>query len=230
MPTPNETLIEAIDGARARGRRVTLDPPMSDDRIASLEQRCGGHWPTHIRALVESAAGFSVDDFRVDFTGDFLFEFEAALPFGLPIATDGAGNFWVVDIGPDCAWGPVLFVSHDPPVVVVQARDVTDFIAQACADPDPADRVAAWVSEVWNRNPYVVPSGQAGVSDDPVLRAFAEEVGPDSVIADLRDLTPGKGFTWGLAGPNTRVRRAVHHLVFATTRKRSGLFARLFSR
>jgi hypothetical protein len=60
--------------------------------------------PPEIAELLGACRGFygtygAVE--HVDFTGrDLMFEFEPAFPFGLPIAADGYGNFWVVGLHP----------------------------------------------------------------------------------------------------------------------------------
>ena len=54
----------------------------------------------------------------VDFTGSQCsFQHDEIFPHGLPIAADGYGNFWVIDLLPSSAdWGPIYFASlarHD---------------------------------------------------------------------------------------------------------------------
>lgn len=225
-----EELTEMIIRARASGHAVTVDPPMPRAAIADLEARCGAALPTEIRELVEYAQGFSVDSFSVRFGGEEPFEFEGAFPHSIPISHDGGGNFWVVDIAADGQWGAVFFVTHDPPVVVLSASDLGSFIAQAFDTPATAHFENQLVAKIWKRNPYVISREQALASADPVLRAFARELTEDYVIADLRDSVRGKGFVWGIAGPDTDVRRAGSELLFATEKRKRGMLARLFSR
>ncbi len=229
MANLKKELIAGIDRARAAGRGVTVGPPMSREAIADLEVR-SGEMPREVRDLVEYAAGFSIDGLAVRFAGDEAFEFESAFPRGLPIAADGVGNFWVVDVGADGSWGAVFFVAHDPPVILIQARDLIAFIEQVSAGANAAELAEPYVTAIWKRNPHVIPHEQAVASTDDVLQEFAQQLGPDFVIADLRDAAHGKGFVWGLAGPNTEVRRAGNQLLFATERKKRGVLGRLFSR
>lgn len=230
MPTPKEELIHGIDLARAGARNVAIDPPLSHDRIADLEAKCGVALPADVRNLVEYAAGFSVGGFVVHFDGaGEPFEFENAFPCPIPIAADGRGNFWIVDVTSG-GWGPVLFVAHDPPVVVVQSRDIAAFIGEVFSTGEVGKSTEAPVMEVWKRNPDVISYERALASNDKALGDFARQIGPGFEIADLRAATPGMGFAWGLAGPNAEVRRAGTQLIFATERKKRGMIARLFSR
>ncbi|GHF94641.1 hypothetical protein GCM10017567_06390 [Amycolatopsis bullii] len=79
-------------------------------------------------------------------------------PDGVPVATDGFGNHWVVDVR-DGRPAEVLFIAHDPPVVVLQARSVGDFLVQwfeTGLDPDgdsPLDAVHEAANQVWRRPP-----------------------------------------------------------------------------
>jgi hypothetical protein len=217
---PLQDLPELIDRARESGRAVTIDPPMTRDQIADLESRCGA-LAADIRDLLAFASGFSVDDVVVNFHGDQPFEFEGMFRCGVPIATDRKGNFWVVDVGAAGKWGAVLFVAHDPPVTILQAGDVAAFLAQVfearIVDGDA-------VARIWRENPHVVTRKEALTSPDPVVKAFAEQVGDDFAIADLRDRERGKGFVWGAAGPNAKVLRAGANLLFAIEQEKARLF------
>jgi hypothetical protein len=228
--TPKEELIERTDRARAAGRAVVIAPPMSRERMADLAAKCGVALPGQIRELVGYAAGFFVDGFAVDFGGEEPFELENAFPCPIAIAADGAGNFWVVDVTAG-GWGPVFLVAHDPPVVVLQARDIGAFIDQVFDASETIDIVGLFAREmIWKRNPYVIPYEIALASADTTLREFALQLGDRFAIADLRDVTRGKGFVWGLAGPNAEVRRAGNHLLFAVEQKKRGVLSHLFSR
>ncbi|MEO8218802.1 MAG: SMI1/KNR4 family protein [Acidobacteriota bacterium] len=230
MTTPKEELIQGIDRARVSGRAAAIDPPMSRVQIINLKSKVGTALPADIGELVEYAAGFSVDGIAVHFGGEEAFEFESAFPRAVPIATDGAGNFWVVDIASDGSWGAVFLVAHDPPVVVLQARDIAPFIAQVFDAHDTAELQNKLAAQIWKANPYVISQEQALASPDPAVRAFAQQLNENFLIADLRDAARGKGFVWGIAGPNTDVRRAENQLLFATQQKKRGMLARLFWR
>jgi hypothetical protein len=90
--------------------------------------------------------------------GAFGVDLSGIAPDGLPVAADGFGNHWIVDVR-DGRPAEVLFVAHDPPVVVLQARGLGDFLVQwfeSGLDPDgdsPLDAVHEAANEVWRRPP-----------------------------------------------------------------------------
>jgi SMI1 / KNR4 family (SUKH-1) len=134
---------------------------------------------------------FGTDIVRVELSGEELCFAEGAFgldltgiaPDGLPIATDGFGNHWIVDVR-DGRPAEVLFIAHDPPVVLLQARGLGDFLVQwfeTGLDPDqdsPLDAVHEAANEVWRRP-------------------------PDQW--DARTAEPGTGIPW--AGPHAAVRQ-----------------------
>lgn len=228
MTNLRERLVESVDRARESGRDVTIDPAMAPAEIDALAARCGG-LPADIRAVVEYTAGFSIDGFIVRFVGDYPFEFEAIFPCSIPIATDNAGNFWVVDAATGGEWGPVFYVVHDPPVTMLQARDIGSFIDQI-SDAQPAKLAETAVALISKDNPYAISRSQARSSSDPAVRTFAQRIDDRFAIVDLRAREQGAGFVWGTAGPNTEVRRDGERLLFAVEQKKRGLLARMFSR
>jgi hypothetical protein len=101
--------------------RLELLPPLSDSERTAFEGRLPCPLPSEVRELLSVCSGFegsAVD--LVDFTGvRCLFTYEAVFPHGLPIAADGFGNFWVVDLLPTSqGWGPIYFACHDAPVIL----------------------------------------------------------------------------------------------------------------
>ncbi len=219
--TPVQDLISQIDRARVAGRTVIVEPPMTPEQLAVLEERCRAPLPPEILDLAGFTSGFALGDtISVDFTGDQMFEIEEIVPRGIPILADGRGNFWVVDVASNGSLGPVLFLDHDPPVVIVQAPDLSTFLGEVFAVGTVEELADSYVAEVWSRNPYILERAEALVTEDDELRAFAQEVSDDFVIADLRGGTVGRGFVWGLAGPETEIKRAGDRLLFAIQRKK----------
>ena len=226
MPNAKQELINAIARARAAGRVVIVDPPITPADLVGLAARCGTP-PPDIQEFAEYSAGFSVDGFAMSICADQPFEFEQIFACAVAIATDGRGNFWVVDVSANGAWGAIFFIAHDPPVAFVQARDLESFVAQI-ADGRVISIKDNAVALIASENPYVLSRADALASADSVLRAFAELLSDSFVIADMRDLELGKGFVWGAAGPNTEVRRAGEELLFAIERRKRGMLERLF--
>ena len=212
-----------------------LQPPLSDDEIASFQKRLPCPLPDDIRALLLFCRGFTgaAADF-VDFTGsDCMFEDEAAFPHGLPIAADGFGNFWVVDLSPtSTTWGPIYFACHDAPVILYQSPSLENFLSElfkmslppykSLVDDVHEDRLF----EVWRKNPEVMTHEECVASKDPELKAFAQKLGPSFQIIDLRDAKVGFGFSCGRYGPKTVGRRHGTAPIFAYQR-RKGLRGRI---
>ena len=67
---------------------------------------------------------------EIDFTG--LAEGQALdelFPRVATVATDGYGNGWVVDLlRENGGWGPIWFLSHDPPVALHQCNGLATFL------------------------------------------------------------------------------------------------------
>jgi hypothetical protein len=86
------------------------------------------------------------------------------------------------------------------------------------------------VHRLWSDHSALIPQPVAAPSSDSTLRAFAQSIAPDAVIADLRDPRPGSGFAWGMYGPRTMIQRFGAERLWALTRppKQPGFFSRLF--
>ena len=241
--TVDVTPLEIIRQAQADtlvdedGQAVTLEllPGLSQKELRDFARGVPCRVPQEIAELLGACRGLYGTVEQVDFTGrDLTFEFEAVFPFGLPIAADGYGNFWVVDLGPDTVrWGPIYFACHDAPVVLYQADSLEEFLSElfrmfkpphrSLVDDVHEDRLA----HVWRTNPGVLSYEQCLHSNDPILSAFARELDDSYGIIDLRRAKPGDGFSWGRYGPNTLVKRFGMHAVFAYQKPR-GLVSRLF--
>jgi cell wall assembly regulator SMI1 len=215
---------------------LNLEPGLSPAEIAAFEQRLPCSIPPGVRELLSSCRGFSGGAAeRVDFTGvEDLAGYEDVFPHGLPIAADGFGNFWVVDLLPDSrAWAPIYFACHDAPVVLYQSPSLEHFLTElfkcsvaphtSLVDDVHEDRLF----EVWRRNPGVMSHEECRGSVDQELRSFAERLDASFQIVDLREPKIGFGFSWGRYGPQTVVRRHGELPVFAYQKPKS-LLSRLF--
>jgi cell wall assembly regulator SMI1 len=239
------TPLEIIRRARADtlvdedGRVVTLEllPGLSPTELQDLADQVPCRIPPEITELLRECSGFYGTVEQVDFTGrDLMFEFEPAFSYGLPIAADGYGNFWVVDLHPDTVrWGPIYFACHDAPVILYQANSLEHFLDelfrmfesphQSLIDDVDGDRLA----HVWQANPGVLSYEQCLRSEDPVLTDFARELDESFQIIDLRRAKPGDGFSWGRYGPKTQIKRFRTHAVFAYQKPKS-IISRLLGR
>ena len=174
---------------------------------------------------------------EIDFTGASLsFEQKEVFPNGVPIAADGCGNFWVLDLTPQAVLvAPVFFACHDAPIILYQSADIGSFLAEIFRMNTPPyqslveDVYEDRLFEVWRRNPGVLDHSSAVASSDLILRSFASETPENFQFIDLRKDVPGMGFSWGRYGPGTEVRRCGYERIFAYARPpKTGFFAKLF--
>jgi len=237
------TLAELIRDARKRdlttegGDRVPMEllPPLDAREIADLEKQLPGPLPEEVRALLGWCGGFAGPVELVDFTGrECDFEMEGVFPHGLPIAHDGCGNFWVVDLLPGkLDWGPIYFACHDPPVILYQGPTLHHFLVELFNMVAPPHRSAVndvhedRLFDIWRKNPGVLSHAECVASRDDELREFAAQLSPSFEVIDLRNADIGFGFSWGRYGPQTVVKRFTPHAVFGVERRR-GLIRRLF--
>ena len=215
---------------------LKLEPPLSPARISALEAKLPCPIPADVRELLMYSCGFTgpAVDF-VDFTGEMCaFEYLPAFPFGHPIAADGYGNFWVVDLTPESKhWGPIYFACHDAPIILYQCPDLLEFLRElfkfglpphkSLIDDVHEDRLF----HVWQRNPGVKEHAECLTSDDAELRSFAMQLGPKYQFIDMRQAAVGFGFSWGRYGPKTVVKRHGMLPIFAYER-RDGVLKRIF--
>jgi cell wall assembly regulator SMI1 len=239
--------LEAIRHAQAarlvdkKGREVEFElaPGVPPADIDGLADELGVPLSRELRTLLEQTAGIVSGPLEaIDFTGRTLsFGDPDAFPWGLPIAGDGFGNFWVVDLTPDEAdTVPVFFACHDAPVILYQSPDIGDFLHEAFRMLEPPHASAVddvhedRLFNVWRENPGTLEHSAALASDQP-LRAFAAELDDRFTFVDLRSAPVGMGFSWGRYGPRTEVRRHGHERLFAYAppEKKPGLLRR-FSR
>lgn len=201
-----------------------LSPGLSDAELASFEASLPCALPAEVRELLQCCSGVTSGAVEVvDFTGLSLdFEYTAIFPHGVPVAADGFGNFWVVDLQPGArSWGPIYFVCHDPAVILLQSVGMAEFLTELVkvnvppyASPIHEVREDA-LFEVWSKNPGVRSYEESTGCDDLDVRAFAAELDATFQIIDLRRAPVGFGFSWGRYGPNTVVKRHGALAIFA---------------
>ena len=214
-----------------------LAPPVSEADLDRIATEVGVPLPRDLRGLLAHTAGIDGGPLeQIDFTGeDLAFEAQDLFPSGLPIAHDGFGNFWVLDLTPaDAETAPVFFTCHDPPVVLYQSPDIGHFLHEAfrmlvpphasLVDDVHEDRLF----KVWRENPGTLGHG-AALERDEELRAFAAELDERFIFVDLRSPQIGMGFSWGRFGPRTEVRRHGYERLFAYAQpEKPGLLRRVF--
>jgi len=206
---------------------LKLLPPLGAEELAGLETRIPCPLPAEARELPAYSRGFENGPVEsVDFSGLIDFGMEEIFPCPIPIAHDGFGNYWVVDLTSGCrAWAPVIYVCHDPAVIVFQSASLAEFIEELLklGNPpyksalDEVHETAAFA--VWNDLSGMRAAGELQDAADVAHRDFAAGLGGDWLIADLRNAAVGDGFPWGRFGPRTANRRMGEERVFAIQRK-----------
>ncbi|MGV3614435.1 MAG: SMI1/KNR4 family protein [Fimbriimonas sp.] len=202
--------------------QIDLLAPMTPEEIDRFAKTLPCSLPAEIRELLAFSQGFEGGVERVQFAGGLDFAHDDLFPHEIALASDGRGNFWVVDVCADSkSWGPIYFVSHDPPILLYQSADLGEFLqellrmlippCESLIDDVHADRIR----NVWHTNPDTIEQPDAAISRDPALSAFAKTLESDWLIVDLRKAKPGDGFAWGRFGPKTRLRRAGNLPIFA---------------
>ncbi len=237
---PLQTILAAGESERIDddGEAVALEllPGLTSGELESFAATLPFALPDAVRELVLHCRGIegSVADV-VDFTGrDLDYEQREIFPTGLPIASDGFGNFWVADLSPDSTdLAPIWFACHDAPVVLYQSPSLAHFLAELFrASQPPHESLVDDVHEdrlfeVWRTNPGVRSRAECLDGTDEELRRFARELDDAWQIVDLRNAQIGQGFSWGRYGPRTPVRRFGMRAVFAY-RRPAGFWSRLF--
>lgn len=212
-------------------------PGLSEDEIDALAAERGVKLPSELRDTLAYTSELEGPLERIDLTGrSGGAEAEEVFPSGWPIAEDGFGNHWLIDITPaEPNVAPVFFVCHDPPVVLFQSPSLAHFLHEAfrmlipphesLVDDVHEDRLF----NVWGTNPGVIEHATAVASGDADLRMFATELGERFLIVDLRSPEIGMGFSWGRFGPSSELRRHGDVRLFAYTKpqKKAGLLARM---
>jgi hypothetical protein len=174
----------------------------------------------------------------IDFSGGLAggFGMEDIFPHALPVAHDGFGNYWIVDLTEkSTTWGPIFFACHDAPVIVFQTDSLVHFINEIIRFGNPP-----WESEIndvhekhhfciWKENPGMLSYAQCIASADEDLANFAQSLGEDFLICNLRNPRVGDGFSWGRYGPQTVLKRYDDKRIFAY-QIRPSLWQRLFKK
>jgi cell wall assembly regulator SMI1 len=218
---------------------LQLGSGLTSEEIDNFQERLGVSIPAEIIDLLGITSGIEIKSLGyLDLLGNYEFSFEEAFPMGLPILKDNAGNFWIVDIHPDTgAWRAIYFVCHDPPVIVIQARTLEDFLDQIIqAFKPPHTNLLSYVqdeavNQIYASSAYFIEPDQARRSPDVLLSTFANSLSNNCKLADLRHAQIGSGFNYGLYGPTTTVKRFGAEPIFAVEGKGgAGLIGRLLQR
>jgi SMI1/KNR4 family protein SUKH-1 len=201
--------MDPVDAITSAEVALVIASPAAPDEVEDLAAELGVPLPEELRAVLGHTTrveGTGVG--TIDFTGRAMdYEDRDLFPAGLPIAGDGAGNFWVLDLVPgEHARAAVFFASHDPPVAVYESDGLGPWLRRVLG--------AAASPIEFSSRPALLDHAAALAGDDE-LRVFAAALDERYRFADLRSPEPGNGFEWGRFGPRTEVRRHGFARLFA---------------
>src|SRR5216684_3612608 len=162
----------------------SLLPALTEPELELLEARMPCPIPPDISELLRFTNGFNVGGGieEVGFSGlQGGFGMEEIFPHSIPLAADGFGNYWVLDLTSESrSWGPIFYACHDAPVIVYRTDSPLHFVQEAIRFGNKP-----WKSElndvhegqshrIWRENPGVLTYAQCLRSEDPGIRAFAQ--------------------------------------------------------
>lgn len=206
---------------------LRLLPPLSNEELNTLKSAIPCPLPEDMAELLAVTRGFEGGNLEaVDFAPPPSFGLEEVFPLALPIAADGFGNFWVVDLTRDSkSWGPIFYACHDAPVIVFQTDSLLHFVEEVLRFSNPPwkseidDVHEGLSSRIWRENPGVMSFEECADSPDADLRTFARSLDPSYEFVDLRSPKLGDGFSWGRYGPRTVNKRFGEQRLFAYQKK-----------
>lgn len=193
------------------------------------------HLPDEITELLKFARGFefySLEEVRFDTYSQF--GFEELFPNSIPLAGDGFGNFWVLDIDLNGHWKEVYYVCHDPAVVVKHSEDLTDFIEHIDdfgknKGESHLDIIhQSIVMDIWDSKPSLIECDKnvhqfSNINENELPELFT--------INDLTHKSIKAGFIWGKDWSNLKIIRDGDNAVWVVEKKRKRSFLRnLFTR
>jgi hypothetical protein len=215
-----------------------LKPGLSIEQINNLRPKLPDNYlPEDIVKLLEFSSGFSfygVDQVSFDALG--LFGFECMFPTSIQLAGDKFGNYWILDIDRKGNWGNVFFVCYEPAVIIKHSKNLSEFIIQVGTFGKAGSKLhrdiinEKLIIDIWTKHHGLMTPERAKRSDDITLRAFANTLPPNFLIADLRENSNSKGFCWGKLGLDSQIIRHETELLWAVeTESKKSFFKRWFS-
>jgi hypothetical protein len=185
--------------------RAELLPGLSVAEVAALAaQMPSATLPQEVHELLLYTKGLKFGWLQqVSFDAFGEFGLQGLFPTCIELMSDGAGNFWVLDINKLGEWGAIFYVCHDPQVIVRQADNLEEFLGQlyeyATLDS------ASWLDEVYNRlsikiweerktDASMMDVATAIALPDPIINQFAAQQPLGFMLTDLRAGASTKGF------------------------------------
>lgn len=183
--------------------QIKLKKGLTDAEIKKLEKSVPFKLNKELIELLQYTRGVAtycgfLDKINFDNLGTF--HFKTLIPYSLTITGDGLGGNWIQEINQKGEWGKIYLVGHDPPVLIKQAENLTDFLIQV-HDYLIEDEESFFTkiynditSDIYFGKGRLLEYQEAIKSTDKLLSQFASDYNEDWFIADLREAKNGEGF------------------------------------
>ncbi|MFC3809399.1 SMI1/KNR4 family protein [Lacihabitans lacunae] len=216
---------ETEDGDRYK---VELEEGMTESEIKSFVKVLPNNFlDESIKELIRFSKGFNFHGLEdVSFNAFGHFGLEEVFPNSIQLASDGFGNYWVLDIGNNGEWKEVYFVCHDPAAIVKHSKNISEFIQHV----DEFGRLGSEsnldiihekiVFDVYEGK---VENHEKSINEFDFPDEFITQLPEDYVIIDLENQPIKSGFNWAKFGPNTRIIRFGDRPIWVLEKKKGFL-------
>ena len=191
--------------------------------------------PQEIEELLRFAKGFylsGLDEIRFNAYGEF--GFEELFPKSITLASDGFGNYWILDINNKGEWNEIYYVCHDPPALVKHSNNLSEFIMHV----DEFGRLGREsnldiihekiVGEIWSEKIGIMERNE---KDYEFPQEFINQLPQMFMVADLTNKPIKTGFNWAKYGANNKIMRFEDKPIWILEKKvKQGFLSRLFNR
>ncbi|MBX3403730.1 MAG: hypothetical protein KF699_10010 [Phycisphaeraceae bacterium] len=192
-------LLKDLDGTKYR---IKLGKPISSEDKDAGQFGLGLPWPPDIAEILAVAEELDGGPYGTLSFNGLWHGLVEVFPRAIELLGDGCGNSWVVDTDPATgSWRAVYFSSHDPPVIVLQARSVTEFLNQYFDEIARLEWVGSRTMDIWKGDELATPVAQAPADCAAII---PDGTPASSLIVDMRKAAIGDGFIWS---PLERVQR-----------------------
>lgn len=183
--------------------QIRLKKGLSNEEITEIRKRIpNNNLKEEMAELLKFSRGIKSIGFfdEIDFDDFGEFGFNQLIQFSLTITHDGIGGSWIQEINTKGQWGNIYYIGHDPPVMIKQAKNLTEFLCQI--HDYLLNNETSFFSRIMNKIAFDIYSEkgklleqeEAVKSPDQLLSAFASNYDKDWFIADLRNAKNGEGF------------------------------------
>lgn len=184
--------------------KVKLEIGLSEIELQQFIKRVPYHKiPSEFENLLKYTKGIDsptgiLDEFRFNQIEKFFDQ--GLLGSVINFGGDGLGGYWVQEIKTNKTFGKILFVGHDPPVLIKQANNLEEFLDQYYHFL--LDSENSFIRKLYNEIAFQIYE-EKGIlmeqidalkSKDPEIKKFANRFDKEWYIVDLRNVKNGVGF------------------------------------